>query len=179
MKFTKKFLALLLVVALVISGSSIYAFASEMPEETVTPLFEEVETYELTDFSSDSVLSTVADSSIIYQFELGGWCPATAYSQKRQAQKSGTMRIGIAAACIDPEIRHTNDKIQVKVTSGIVTLATITVPADGKLHVYRFNGSDQKKVNIVKGNNYTTTFSSASPSNNCLMLAVSGYVGVE
>lgn len=171
-----KILSLVIVIALCMCLGST-AFAADTIEESTHAIMEETDLSEVWDSIDYVAISPLADSSIIYQFSESNWCPALgAYGEKAKAQSAGTLRIAIAAACRNPGGVHSGETIQVKVISGIVTLATITVPVDGKLHVYRFNGNDYKKVNIVKGNNYTTKISGSS---NCLLMAISGYVAAE
>lgn len=175
MKHLNKFLALMLTFALCLCSSGLTAFAADTTDDEIPVTLEEVDVYEDTD--SSEIVPLADSSAIIYQFSTDSWSPMMgAYGGKGKAQASGTLRFAIAAACRNPDGVHSNDQLTVKITSGLVTLATITVPVDGKLHVYRFNGSDYKKVTIVKGNNYTTKIEGPS---RCLLMVISGYTGVE
>ena len=62
----------------------------------------------------------------------------TPLSHKAKAQVAGTLRIGIYAL---PRYGD-GGNINIKVTSGLVTLVNLSVPADGQYRVYQFNGID-------------------------------------
>lgn len=177
MKHLKKFLSLTLAIAMSLS-CGIASFASEGTNSNSSVDFEEVGVYTLEEFNSISEINPSAtNSSKIYEFSESAWCPALgAYGEKRQAQQSGTLMVVIGAVCNDPAGPHTGEIVNVKITSGIVTLTSFNVPVDGNVHVYRFNGQDNNKINIVKGNNYTTKISGPS---NCLRMAIAGYIAAE
>ncbi len=178
MKHFSKLFAMVLAIAMCL-GIGTTAFAAEIPEDTSTIVVEEVGAYtpeELVSFHEDAMVEPrIANIS---QFGFTDWCPAVtrSFKMKDKAPEAGTLMLMIAAGCKDPAGPHRGEKIHVKISSGIVGLISIDVPVDGKTHTYRFNGIDNPKVKIVKGNNYTTEISGPS---DCLLMAVAGSVIVE